>query len=55
MMKFTVEESNLICMYDTGIRVGTLTGLQIFLPIIEGLDMQTIADSVADKLAGRIQ
>ena len=50
MMRFTVEESNLICMYNTGTRAGTLTRLRIFLPIIENPDMQTIADSVVAKL-----
>ncbi|MEL7609647.1 MAG: transposon-transfer assisting family protein [Bacillota bacterium] len=52
MMKFTVEESNLICMYNTGTRVGTLTALRMFLPVIEDPDMRAIADSVAAKLNG---
>ncbi|MEL7608316.1 MAG: transposon-transfer assisting family protein [Bacillota bacterium] len=52
MIKFTVEESNLICMYNTGTRVGTLTALRMFLPFIDDPDMRAIADSTAAKLDG---
>ena len=52
MMKFTVEESNLICIYNTGTRSGTLNGLWMFLPFIDDPDMRAIADSAAAKLDG---
>lgn len=52
MMRFTVEESNLICMYNTGTRAGTLAGLRMLLPFIDDPDMRAIADSAAAKLGG---
>lgn len=52
MMKFTVEESNLICIYNTGTRAGTLAELRTALPFIDDPDMRIIADNVAAKLDG---
>ena len=50
MMKFTVEESNLICMYNTGTRIRTLAGLRMLLPLIDDPDMRAVTDSAAVKL-----
>ena len=52
MMRFTVEESNLICMYNTGTRAGTLAGLRMLLPFIDDPVMRAIVDSAAAKLGG---
>jgi hypothetical protein len=51
-MKITVEESNLICIYNTGARAGTLAELRTALPFIDDPDMRAIADSAAAKLGG---
>lgn len=50
MMKFTVEETNLICMYHTDTRAGTLAALRTVLPFIDDRNMRQIADSAAAKL-----
>ncbi|HWR23485.1 MAG TPA: transposon-transfer assisting family protein [Feifaniaceae bacterium] len=50
MMKITVEESNLICIYDTGARAGTLAELRAALPLIDDPDMRAVANSAAAKL-----
>lgn len=52
MMKFTVEESNLICIYNTGARAGALAELRAAVPFIDDPDMRVIADSAAAKLDG---
>ena len=52
MMKFTVEESNLICIYNTGTRAGTLAELRAAQPIINDPGIRDIADNAVAKLAG---
>jgi hypothetical protein len=52
MMKFTVEETNLLCIYHADTRAGTRDALRTALPFIDERDMQAIADSAAAKLDG---
>lgn len=52
MLKFTIEESNLICIYNTGARAGTLVELRAALPSIGDPDMRAVADSASAKLDG---
>ena len=52
MIKITIEESNMICIYNTGARAETLAELRAALPSIDDPDMRAIADSAAAKLDG---
>jgi hypothetical protein len=50
MMKLTVEESNLICMYNTGTRAETLAGLCTGMTFIDDADMRAVAECAAARL-----
>lgn len=49
-MDFTVEESNLICIYADKTRTGTAANLLAGLPFIDDPDMRELAASVLRKL-----
>lgn len=49
-MDFTVEESNLICIYATDTRTGTIANLQAALPFIDEPEMGEVFTSCLRKL-----
>ena len=51
MMNFTVEETNLIAIYQRGTRVLTLASLTENRPYMDVLEMQPIMDSCVKKLS----
>ena len=51
-MTFTVEEENLICIYDTTSRAALMNGIRAATPDYEEDDMREIAENVLRKLDG---
>jgi len=49
-MNFTVEEENLICIYDTTSRTAVMDGIRAAMPDYEEDDMREIAGNVLRKL-----
>ena len=49
-MTFTVEEVNLICIYDTTNRVALIDGISAVMPDYEDDDMREIAENALRKL-----
>jgi hypothetical protein len=47
---FTVEEENLICIYDIGGRAELIRNIQIALPYFDDDELRDIADNVIRKL-----
>lgn len=50
MERFTVEEMNLICIYNAGVRVKLLFDMRAALPDIDDPEVHSIADRVINKL-----
>lgn len=50
MQIFTVEEINLLCIYDTTTRAGLLADLRQALPDIYDPELREIVDTAAAKL-----
>jgi hypothetical protein len=51
-MEFTVEQMNLMCIFDTTSRVALLMGIQDAMPDVEDAEMREIMLEVFDILAG---
>jgi hypothetical protein len=49
-MNFTVEEENLICVYDTTSRQAAVEGIRTAMPDYEEDDMREIAENTLRKL-----
>lgn len=49
-MGFTVEEENLICIFDASGRVKLITGIRAALPDFDDAEMREVADNVLKKL-----
>ena len=51
-MNFTIEEINLICIYDTGQRVGLIDALTNMLGYLQEdeAELRTLAESVISRL-----
>lgn len=49
-MDFTIEESNLICIYADGTRIGTIANLRAALPFTDDPEMREIFFAVLRKL-----
>ena len=49
---FTVEEVNLMCIFDTGSRDALITELTAALPEFDEPELAWIAESALNKLAG---
>jgi hypothetical protein len=49
-MLFTVEEMNLMCIYDTTSRAALLSGVRESLPDVYDPDMREIMENVIGKL-----
>ena len=52
MQIFTVEEINLVCIYDTDTRAGLLADLRQALPDIADPELREITENAAAKLEG---
>lgn len=50
MERFTVEEMNLICIYNAVVRVQLLFDMRAALPDIDDLEIRSVADRVINKL-----
>lgn len=50
MERFTVEEINLICIYNAGVRVQLLSDMRAALPDIDDPEIRSVADRVINKL-----
>ena len=50
MNYFTVEEENLICIYDTTSRTATMGGIRATMPDYDDDDMREIAGNALRKL-----
>jgi len=51
-MYFTVEEMNLICVFDTNDRAALVTAMRDTMPDFENDDMREIAQTTLAKLEG---
>lgn len=51
-MKFTFEEINLICIYDTGDRLGLIADIRGSLPHVYDMELRGIMETVIAKLEG---
>ena len=51
-MKFTVEEENLICIYDTTSRGALMNALRTAMPDFDEPEMRELAGNVLRKLDG---
>ena len=49
-MRFTVEEENLICIYDTSSREAAMGGIRAAVPDYEEAEMREIAENALRKL-----
>ena len=49
--QFTVEETNLICIFDTGSRDALIAELSVAVPEFDDLEMEEIANNVLAKLS----
>ena len=50
MNVFTVDEMNLICIYDTSDRVGLIIQLQEAMPFIQNEELSEITANIISKL-----
>ena len=50
MESFTVEEINLMCIYDTDTRTGLLSDLRAALPDVYDLELRALMHSVITRL-----
>lgn len=51
-MEFTVEQMNLMCIFDTSSRAHLMLGIQNALPDVEDAELREIMLGVFDRLAG---
>lgn len=51
-MEFTVEQMNLMCIFDTSSRYRLMLGIQDALPGVEEPELREIMLTVFDRLAG---
>lgn len=51
-MEFTVEQMNLMCIFDTSGRARLMLGIQNALPDVEDAELREIMLDVFDRLAG---
>ena len=51
-MEFTVEQMNLMCVFDTSSRYRLMLGIQNALPDVEDAELREIMLTVFDRLAG---
>jgi len=49
-MNFTVEEMNLMCIYDTGSKAALLAGIRESLPDVYDPELREIMETVIGKL-----
>lgn len=49
-MSFTVEEENLICIFDTGGRDKLISGIREALPDLDDLELREVTENVLKKL-----
>lgn len=49
-MNFTIEEVNMIAIYNTGKRIETISSLRDAIPFITDKDLQMIGESAMKKL-----
>lgn len=52
MNVFTLDEMNLMCIYDTSDRVGLIIQLQEAMPYIENEELNKITSNIIQKLVG---
>ena len=52
MNVFTLDEMNLMCIYDTSDRVGLIIQLQEAMPYIENEELNEITSNIIKKLVG---
>lgn len=54
MMKFTIEEINLMCIYDTGTRQGLMDALKAMYRdlLLEEAELRQLTESVLARLDG---
>ena len=50
--RFTVEETNLMCIFDTSSRDALIADMTAALPIFNEPEMAELAENVLDKLSG---
>lgn len=51
-MEFTVEQMNLMCIFDTSSRARLMEGIQNALPDVDDAELREIMLEVFDRLAG---
>lgn len=51
MIVFTVEEMNLMCIYNTSSKKSLITDLKSVYPYVEDMDMRFLIDNLIKKIS----